>query len=53
MLIAFIMIALAAFFGVAHINETRLSKYLNEVAKGTFTLIAEGAARHEGEKRAR
>ncbi len=50
MLLAFLSIAFAAYVGIAQVNQYRLSEYLDQVAKGTFTLIAEGLARHEGVK---
>lgn len=51
MIVMLIVIALAAFLGMVKINQYRMQSYLDDVAKGTFSLIARGAARHYGEKR--
>jgi len=50
-LIAALVVGLAGYVTLQVLNGTRLSTYLENVARGTFTLIAEGAERHQGEKR--
>ncbi|MEH6357432.1 MAG: ATP-binding protein [Pseudomonadales bacterium] len=50
-LIAALLAGLAGYVSMQVVNSYRLSAYLNSVAGGTFTLIAEGAARHTGDKR--
>jgi len=51
MIVMLIVIAFVAFLTMVKINQYRMQTYLDDVAKGTFSLIASGAARHHGEKR--
>ncbi|BFM17324.1 ATP-binding protein [Maricurvus nonylphenolicus] len=51
MLLATILIITLLYAGFQQYNQHRLNNYLNDVAKGTFTLIAQGLARHQGSKR--
>lgn len=50
-LIAALLAGLAGYVSMQVVNSYRLSAYLDSVARGTFTLIAQGAARHTGDKR--
>lgn len=51
MLLATLLIIALLYTGFQQYNQYRLNTYLDNVAKGTFTLIAQGIARHQGEKR--
>jgi two-component system, OmpR family, sensor histidine kinase RstB len=51
MLLATLLIIALLYTGFQQYNQYRLNTYLDNVAKGTFTLIAQGIARHHGEKR--
>ena len=46
-----ILAALVAYISTNVVNAWRLSNYIEEVAGGTFSLIAEGVARHDGQRR--
>lgn len=51
MILAAIFIAALLYAGLSWVNDYRLQQYLNRVAAGAITLIAEGVARHQGEVR--
>ena len=50
-LLATIFVIVGLYLGFQFYNEYRLNSYLNSVARGTFTLIAQGISRHSGVKR--
>ncbi len=50
-LLAALAVGLAGYIILQVMNGSRLSNYLENVARGTFTLIAQGAQRHESRER--
>jgi len=51
LLAVLVLAALLAYASIQLVNTWRLSNYIEDVAGGTFALIAEGVSRHEGDRR--
>ena len=51
MLFAVIVIILLVTAGSYYINKSRITDHVKQYYSGTFKLIGEGVARHQGEKR--
>lgn len=51
MLLAMVLVGLAAWGSLELLNEYRADSYREQMAKGTFTLLAEGTSRYHGVER--